>query len=91
MQVFDYFFNGGYVMTGCSGCTLKCIATNENPMITGDQTTVEYGITQFWEQLCKEGEIQHILAFVRNESGVLAESYGYVHIKKASLHYYITY
>ena len=63
-------------------------------MITGDQTAVtnrEYGITQFCKQLCEEGEIRHLLAFVRNESGVLAESYGGVNIKNASLQYYIAY
>ena len=46
-------------------------------MNTRDQMTVtnrEYGITQFCEQLCEEGEIWHLLAFVRNELGVLAES-----------------
>ena len=73
---------------------VKCIATNENAMITGDQTTVtnrEYGITQFCAQLCEEGEIRHLLAFVRNKSGVLVESYGDVNIKNASLQYYIAY
>ena len=63
-------------------------------MITGDQTTVtnrEYGITQLCEQFCEEGEIWHLLAFVRNESGVLVESYGGVNIKDASLQYYIAY
>ena len=73
---------------------VKCIATNENPMITGDQTTVtnrEYSITQFCAQLCEVGEIRHLLAFVRNESGVLVESYGGVNIKNASLQYYIAY
>ena len=67
-------------------------------MITGDQTTVtnrEYGITQLCaqccEQFCEEGEIRHLLVFVRNESGVLVESYGSVNIKNASLQYYIAY
>ena len=61
-------------------------------MITGNQMTVinrEYGITQFCEQLCEDGEIRHLLAFVRNELGVLAESYGCVNIKNVSLQYYI--
>ena len=63
-------------------------------MITGDQMTVtnrEYGITQFCEQLCEEGEIRHLLTFVRNKSGVLAESYGSVSIKNVSVQYYIAY
>ena len=67
-------------------------------MITGDQTTVtnrEYGITQLCEQcceqFCEEGEIRHLLVFVRNESSVLVESYGSVNIKNTSLQYYITY
>ena len=63
-------------------------------MITGDKTTGtnrEYGITQFCEQLCEDGEIWHLLAFVRTESGELAESYGGVNIKTASLPYYNAY
>ena len=63
-------------------------------MITSDQMTVtnrEYGITQFCAQLCEEGEIRHLLALVRNESGVLVESYGGVNMKNASLQYYIAY
>ena len=44
-------------------------------------------MTQFCEQLCKDSEIWHLLAFVRNKSGVLAESYGGVNIKNASLRY----
>ena len=31
------------------------------------------------------------LAFVRNDSGVLVESYGHVNIKSASLQYYVAY
>ena len=54
-------------------------------------TNREYGITQFCKQFCEEGEIQHLLVFVRNESGILAESYGSVNIKNASLQYYIAY
>ena len=40
------------------------------------------------EQLCEDGEIWHLLVFVRNELGVLAENYDCVNIKNASLHYY---
>ena len=91
-KYFDYFFNCGYISTGCSGCLLKCIATNENPMVTRVQTTVikrEYCITKFCEKLSKEGEIWHLLALIRNKSGVPAESYGVVNIKNASLQYYV--
>ena len=38
-----------------------------------------------------DSEIRHLLVFVRNESSVLAESYGSVNIKNTSLQYYITY
>ena len=44
---------------------------------------------QFYKQLWEDSEIRHLLAFVRNESGVLAESYNRVNIKNASLQYYI--
>ena len=44
-------------------------------------TNREYGITQFCEELCEDNEIWHLLAFVRNESGVLPESYSRVNIK----------
>ena len=44
-------------------------------------------MTQFFKHLCEDSEIQHILASVRNESGVLADSYGHVNIK---IHYYST-
>ena len=44
-------------------------------------------MTQFFKYLCEDSEIQHILASVRNESGVLADSYGHVNIK---IHYYST-
>ena len=48
-------------------------------------TNREYGITQFCKQLCKDSEIQHLVAFVRNESSIVAESYGHANIKNASL------
>ena len=54
-------------------------------------TNREDGIAQFYEQFCEDNEIRHLLAFVRNKSSVLAESYGRVNIKNASLQYYITY
>ena len=39
-------------------------------------------MTQFCNQLCKNSEIWHLLAFVGNKLGVLVESYGHVNIKK---------
>ena len=54
-------------------------------------TNREYGISQFFEQLCKDSGILHLLVFVRNELGVLAESYGRINMENASLQYYITY
>ena len=45
-----------------------------------------YGI--ICEQICEDGEIWHLLVFVRNELGVLAKKYDCVNIKNASLHYY---
>ena len=44
-------------------------------------------MTLFCEHLCEDSEIQHHLAFVQNEWDVLAESYGSINIKNASLHY----
>ena len=54
-------------------------------------TNREHGINHFCEQLCEDNEIRHLLAFVRNESGILAESYGSVNIKNVPLQYYIAY
>ena len=42
-------------------------------------------MTQFFKHLCEDNEIQHIVASVRNELGVVAESYGHVNIKNTSL------
>ena len=39
-------------------------------------------MTQFYNQFCKDGEIWHLLAFVRNKLGVPVESYGRINIKK---------
>ena len=47
----------------------------------------QMGNTVWPQQFCEVSEIRRLLAFFRNESIVLAESYGGANIKDASLRY----
>ena len=48
-------------------------------------TNRKYGVTQFFEQFCRDSKLWYPLVFVRNELGVVAESYGHINIENASL------
>ena len=55
-----------------------------NQWESDDQQWLNDCHTQVSEQLCEDSEIRHLKAFIRNTSGVLAES---VNIKNALLRY----